>query len=273
MTKDFVYTGLLQQAVGATMNHSQAPLQYINNTFVTVADGNGKRAEVIVPESANYIGAAAFVILNVQKATYNMVGVSLANKIVDYNAMQHSLTISGMLPNGVTVTYSTSKQINAGTYDVIATFNGDFANYNQIENMSATLKINKVDYNFAGISFESKEKVYNGKYQSLEITGNLPIGLDNSRPNVIYSGQRKVVGTTAIVASFSTSSVNYKIPEGLAIMNANLTIKPLEIIVATGQIRVSVPVENLASFTLTESNYKIANKALGDTVNITYTSE
>lgn len=273
MTKDFVYTGLLQQAVGATMNHSQAPLQYINNTFVTVADGNGKRAEVIVPESANYKGAAAFVILNVQKATYNMVGVSLANKIVDYNAMQHSLTISGILPNGVTVTYSTSKQINAGTYDVIATFNGDFANYNQIENMSATLKINKVDYNFAGISFESKEKVYNGKYQSLEITGNLPIGLDNSRPNVIYSGQRKVVGTTAIVASFSTSSVNYKIPEGLAIMNANLTIKPLEIIVATGQIRVSVPVENLASFTLTESNYKIANKALGDTVNITYTSE
>lgn len=273
MQTDFVYTGFLQESTGATINHSESEVIYANNTFITVADGNEKHAEIIVPESENYKAATDFVILNVQKATYDMSGVSLLDKTVDYTGEKHSLAINGSLPDGVSVIYSTANQVNAGIYDVTATFSGDLANYKPIEKMNAVLTINKIDYDFDGITFESKQKVYNGRYQSLKIEGVLPLGLDNIRPNVVYSGQRKDVGITNIQAAFSTNSNNYNIPSGFAVMNADLEIVPLEIIIEMGAKRPSVESENIDSFELSSANFNIVNKSSGDIINLTYTSE
>lgn len=139
--------------------------------------------------------------------------------------------------------------------------------------MNAVLTINKIDYDFDGITFESKQKVYNGRYQSLKIEGVLPLGLDNIRPNVVYSGQRKDVGITNIQAAFSTNSNNYNIPSGFAVMNADLEIVPLEIIIEMGAKRPSVESENIDSFELSSANFNIVNKSSGDIINLTYTSE
>jgi cbb3-type cytochrome oxidase subunit 3 len=81
--------------------------------------------------------------LTVEKATYDMSGVSIANKTVTYNGEAHSIAIIGTLPNGVTVTYTGNGKTDAGVYTVVASFAGD-ANYNAIADMTATLTIKAV---------------------------------------------------------------------------------------------------------------------------------
>ena len=79
----------------------------------------------------------------IKKAVYDMSGVEFKDKTVTYDGTKKSLVIAGELPKGVTVSYSANGQINAGTYDVTATFTGDTNNYEAISDMTATLTIEK----------------------------------------------------------------------------------------------------------------------------------
>ena len=66
---DYIYTGSLQTInSGAALNHTEAELVYSNNTFTTVAEGNGLEVMISVVESENYKSATATVTINVEKA-------------------------------------------------------------------------------------------------------------------------------------------------------------------------------------------------------------
>ena len=66
----YTYTGSLQTVnSGATLNHGEAELEYSNNTFTTVAEGNNKQVTIRVAQSANYEAAETTVTLTVAKAT------------------------------------------------------------------------------------------------------------------------------------------------------------------------------------------------------------
>jgi hypothetical protein len=79
--------------------------------------------------------------LTIEKATYDMSGITFANATVNYDGEAHSIYISGNLPSGVTVTYEGNEQTAAGVYTVTATFIVDAANYNVPAAMIATLTI------------------------------------------------------------------------------------------------------------------------------------
>ena len=79
--------------------------------------------------------------ITVAKATYDMSGITFADDSVSYNGEEQSLAISGDLPAGVTVTYDGNGNTNVGEYTVTASFAGDYANYNAIPDMTATLTI------------------------------------------------------------------------------------------------------------------------------------
>ena len=81
--------------------------------------------------------------LTITKADYDMSGITFADDSVPYNGEEQSLAISGDLPAGVTVTYDGNGKVNAGEYTVTASFAGDYANYNAIPDMTATLTIEK----------------------------------------------------------------------------------------------------------------------------------
>ena len=81
--------------------------------------------------------------LTITKADYDMSGITFADDSVPYNGEEQSLAISGDLPAGVTVTYDGNGKVNAGEYTVTASFTGDYANYNAIPDMTATLTIEK----------------------------------------------------------------------------------------------------------------------------------
>ena len=53
------------------------------------------------------------------------------------------IEITGTLPEGVTVSYTTNKGTVVGTYNATAKFTYDTANYNTIADMNAVLTINK----------------------------------------------------------------------------------------------------------------------------------
>ena len=88
---------------------------------------------------------------SVTKEYYDMSGVTFNGASYVYDGEEHSLSIEGTLPDGVSVMYLNNNKVNAGTYEVVAKFTGDTKNYYPIEDMKATLTIAKAGVD--GISF------------------------------------------------------------------------------------------------------------------------
>ena len=119
-------------------------------TFMTIESGNkGTNAddyEIIITLDDNHVwteGLDGKVAWSIQKATHNMSGISFENVTETYTGSEYVIEITGTLPEGVTVSYTTNKGTNVGTYNAVATFTYDTANYNTITDMNAVLTINK----------------------------------------------------------------------------------------------------------------------------------
>ena len=101
------------------------------------------------PDPANYGDIPDMTAtLTINKAELDMSGVSFSDMTVNFDGNAHTLEISGALPdNRIVVTYTVAGQtetsfINAGEYVFTAKFsNPDPANYEDIADMTATLKI------------------------------------------------------------------------------------------------------------------------------------
>lgn len=99
--------------------------------------------------------------LTINKATYDMSGVTLGNKTVTYNGNAHAVELAGDLPEGVTSeikyysdeahTTEVKTPTNAGTYYAVASFASTDANYEAIDSKTATLTINKATIDVSGV--------------------------------------------------------------------------------------------------------------------------
>ena len=154
-------------------------------------------------------------VLTINKATYNMEGISFLDKTVTYNGQQFKVEIAGELPTGVSVSYTNNKGTNAGVYNAVASFTGDADNYNAIPDKTAVLTINKATYNMEGISFLDKTVTYNGQQFKVEIAGELPTGV-----SVAYENNAQTnAGKYTITASFTGDADNYNaIPNQTAVL-------------------------------------------------------
>ena len=97
-----------------------------------------------------------FASLTIEKATYDMSGISFSDKEEPLLNEPHSIFIEGELPEGVTVEYLGNDQSTPGTYTVTAIFTGD-KNYNSIDPMTAELtlyQVYKVTFAVEEIDFE-----------------------------------------------------------------------------------------------------------------------
>ncbi len=151
--------------------------------------------------------------LTIHKAT--ITGITFTGAEYTYDGEEKSLAIVGTLPNGVTVSYTGNNQTNAGEYTVTATFSKN-ANYNDLSDMQATLKINKATYDMSGVVFKDKSVNYTGEAYSIEAT-NLPEGV-----SATYDGNNQTqAGEYTVTAIFKGDSQNYNaIPD----MTATLKI-------------------------------------------------
>ena len=215
LTNELVYNGTAQTQ-NATIAYKGATL--VNGVDYTISNNVQTNAgnyvmTITLIGSYDYTTTCNFAIA---KATYDMSGISMANKTVTYNGQAHSLAIEGTLPTGVSVSYSNNDKTDAGVYTVTANFTGN-ANYNAIAPIPATLTIEKATYDMSGISMANKTVTYNGQAHSLAIEGTLPTGV-----TVSYSNNDKTdAGIYTVTANF-TGNANYN---AIAPISATLTIK------------------------------------------------
>ncbi len=232
------YTGS-EQTVGVTVMAGTADitdLVTITGNTETNA-GNGYTVSISSKDSNTTASKNADTTWSIAKADYNMEGVTFENDSITYDGESHTLTISeDSLPTGedgikVTVTYSaTSGDVNitnVGSVEITATFATTSTNYNTPAVKTATLTIEKANYDMTGVTFTDSTIPYDGKSHTLTVSGELPTGADDIQVTVTYSeesGDVNItnVGSVKITATFATTSTNYNTP---AANTATLTIE------------------------------------------------
>lgn len=137
------------------------------------------------------------------------------------------------IPEGVNVTYEVydgdiriNNAINAGEYRIVAKFEVTDNNFNSIPRKSATLTINKADYDMSRVHLNDYAKFYDGAEYTPAISSDsvLPQGVSVSY--AVYQGENRVAsnakaGEYTIVASFKGNTLNYNAIEN---MTATLTV-------------------------------------------------
>jgi len=96
------------------------------------------------------------------KPTVDMSGVSFQNAVFTYDGEEHSIFVSGTLPEGVTVTYTGNGKVNAGYYNVTAKFTVP-EGYQSVPVMRAVMDIFPPDEKEGFFTYVNAEKdfVYN----------------------------------------------------------------------------------------------------------------
>lgn len=146
---------------------------------------------------------------NIAKAVYDMSVVVFADKTVTYNGNAYSIEAQNV-PSGLSVSYTGNDRTNVEAYTVTATFTDTTGNYENPENMTATLVINKAT--ITGITFTDKTVTYDTKTHALAIDGNLPACV-----KVTYKNNDKVnANTYTVTASFEDTSGNYIVPNDMS---------------------------------------------------------
>ena len=188
-------TGELPAGVNAT---------YINNdqtnagTYTVTVKFTDTTNNYIVPSDKQ-----ATLIIN--KAVYDMSGITFSDASFTYDGSEKSLAIVGNLPEGVSVHYENNSLTNVGSAIVTASFSGDTDNYELIESKQATLTITKAT--ISGISFDDVVVTYDGQVHSIAITGELP-----EQVSVSYLNNENVnVGVYSVTAVYTCESGNYDI--------------------------------------------------------------
>ena len=97
--------------------------------------------------------------------------LTLEDETVTYDGEEHSLALSGTIPEGAKVVYTGNAKVDAGTYKVKANVTMD--GYNPLS-LEANLIINKAT--FTGITYEDTKVEYDGEPHKIVFSGNLPEG-------------------------------------------------------------------------------------------------
>ena len=139
----------------------------------------------------------------------DITGISFENVSFTYDGTQKEIKINGILPEGVTVSYTNNTATNVGTYDAVATLSG--VGYNTLT-LNAKLTINAAE--IEGVTFDGVSFIYDGTQKEIKINGILPEGVTVSYTNNAATN----AGTYDAVATLS--GANYK----TLTLNAKLTV-------------------------------------------------
>jgi len=148
----------------------------------------------------------------IEKATYDMSGISFNHQRIVYDGDDHFLEILGDLPSGVDVEYLNNGQVSPGIYLVTAVFTGDSDNYQLIPSLQARLIIEEAV--MSDLVFDSLTVDYDGLVHALEVEG-LPSGA-----SVLYSPGNQFVRAGVYEITATVSLEGYED----AVLVATLTI-------------------------------------------------
>lgn len=129
----------------------------------------------------------------------DITGVTFEDLTVFYDGNPHEITVTGVLPNGVTVTYENNTATEVGEYLATAVLSGK--GYNDLA-LSATLKIMLADADTTGVTFEDMTVDFDGDPHELTVSGVLPEGVSVSYNNNVATD----AGEYTVSATFSQTN-------------------------------------------------------------------
>ncbi len=241
--KTITYTGEAQELIitdalptGVTVTYEYYQGETKLDTAPTNAGTYTVKA-IFTVDTTNYNPVEAkTATLTVTKAYVDMSGVTMVDTTVTYTGEAQELIITDALPTGVTVAYEyyqgetklDTVPTNAGTYTVKAIFTIDTTNYNPVEAKTATLTIDKADFDLSKtqMGYETyNKKIHNGSlYNSPDksIVASFRFYSDEARTNEVTDPIN--AGTYYVVASFTHTNQNYNaIPDNNSLV---MVIKP-----------------------------------------------
>ncbi|NRT16167.1 uncharacterized protein (UPF0210 family) [Flavobacterium sp. 28A] len=178
--------------------------------------------------------------------------IFLVEKEEVYDGTVKALSLDGILPDGVTATYTNNSNSNVGSYNVTVNINGGL-NYNN-KQLIAQLTILKGNLD-TNVVLTPITYIYDGNEKSLIIDGVLP-----DQVVVSYSNNNKVnVGTYKVYAVLSKLNYNDKILEAVLIVEP----KPLNVI---SQGEISKVYNANAIITLKSNDFALNGVVSGDDV-------
>lgn len=139
----------------------------------------------------------------------DITGVSFENLTVYYDGNEHSVTITGTLPEGVSVTYENNVGTETGKYEAVATLSGK--GYKTLI-LRASLTI--ADRLITGITFDDLTVDYDGNEHTITVTGTVPDDANVTYENNVATEPGVYEATATITRS------GYK----TLVLKANLTI-------------------------------------------------
>ena len=190
--------------------------------------------------------------LKIEKVDYDN-EIEFNDLTTTYDGEAKSIQATG-LPNGVTVTYDiynsdgriVNNAVNVGTYKVVAKFSNNDDNHKKIDNMEATLTINKAKYDMSRVKFDDATVTYNGSVYVPQLAQGsvLPNGVTLDKIMCIDSEGNETLnpvnaGEYKMVASFKGNKANY---EEIPSMEAKLTIEKRTISIKD---KISLPDETI----------------------------
>ena len=215
------YTGEeLEPAVTITNTYALIKASdYVIDYFNNINAGND--AYIVITGQNNYKGTKT-VYFRIDKADFDMTGVTISNQSVTYDGNTHPLAISGTLPTGVSVSYENNAQVNVGTYTVIAVFTHSNPNYNPVPNKTATLTITPRD--ISEITATAPNVDYNGSAQTPTVTINNDSNAPITGSDYIISYSNNTNAGTAVVTITGISNYTGTKVINFTINRINLTI-------------------------------------------------
>ena len=141
-------------------------------------------------------------------------GITFADKTVTYDGNEHTITVSGTVPEDTEVKYTNNKGTDAGEYKASVTLTKE--GYKTLT-LNATLKINPLE--FTGLTFEPVTVVYNGEPHILGEVEGAPEGT-----KITYTGREAKTDAGTYKATAKLEKANYKTKE----IEATLTIERAE---------------------------------------------
>ena len=207
----YTYTGEEQTVTGATLNHGETELVYSDNTFTTVAEGNGKTVTITAAESTNYFEASEMVTITVNKLKVDKPSVSVTEFVYDN-------TEKTLLSAGERFTVAGGTATGADKYTATVSLS-DIDNTEWSDGGASSFDIEweilKVDYDMRNVSLSDMDFEYDGTAHTVTVEGELPAGLDGIKVTVSYNGATVTDvkdGRVTVTATFATESKNYNVP-------------------------------------------------------------
>ncbi|QOD60284.1 T9SS type A sorting domain-containing protein [Polaribacter haliotis] len=194
-SKNFVYDGTPKSLAILGNLPNGVSVSYSSNSFTNA----GSHEVTATISGANYEDLILRANVIIAKAT--LIGFTLDDENFEYDGTQKSLSVSGILPNGVSISYLNNSFTDAGSYKVTATISG--ANYQDltlkanaiIAKANQTITFNKItipsdknEFNLEATSSSGLEILYTSSNTDVAIvSGNLVFIVGNGMATITAS--------------------------------------------------------------------------------------